>query len=107
MRAKSLMLGGLGLMLALSGTAYAQGDAEAGERKATACMGCHGVDGYRNAYPAYRVPRIGGQHGDYLVAALKQYQAGERAHSTMHAQAEELSDQDIQDIAAYFARQKQ
>jgi len=67
------------------------------------CLGCHGVQGYRNAYPNYSVPKLEGQHSDYLVAALKAYRAGERSHATMHAQSESLSDQDIVDIAAFFA----
>lgn len=106
MRAKSLLLGGLSLWLALAGAAHAQGDPIAGAKKAVPCLGCHGVEGYRNAYPTYRVPKIGGQHADYLVAALKQYKAGLRAHTTMRAQAAELSEQDMQDLAAYFSRQQ-
>jgi cytochrome c553 len=67
------------------------------------CLGCHGVEGYKNAYPNYSVPELRGQHPEYLVAALKEYRSGERSHFTMHSQAEELSDQDMADIAAYFA----
>jgi cytochrome c553 len=67
------------------------------------CLGCHGVEGYKNAYPNYSVPELQGQHPEYLVQALKEYRSGERSHFTMHSQAEELSDQDMADIAAYFA----
>jgi cytochrome c553 len=67
------------------------------------CLGCHGVAGYRNAYPNYSVPELKGQHPEYLVSALKEYRSGERSHFTMHSQAEELSDQDMTDIAAYFS----
>jgi cytochrome c553 len=67
------------------------------------CLGCHGVPGYKNAYPNYSVPELRGQHPEYLVAALKEYKSGERSHFTMHSQAEELSEQDMTDIAAYFA----
>jgi cytochrome c553 len=67
------------------------------------CLGCHGVAGYRNAYPNYSVPELKGQHPEYIVAALKEYRSGERSHFTMHSQAEELSDQDMTDIAAYFS----
>lgn len=67
------------------------------------CLGCHGVEGYKNAYPNYSVPELRGQHPEYLVQALKEYRSGERSHFTMHSQAEELSDQDMVDIAAYFA----
>lgn len=83
--------------------AHAQGNAEAGQVKATTCMGCHGIPKYNNAYPTYRVPKLGGQPPAYLEAALKAYKTGERPHGTMHAQAASLSDQDIADIAAYLA----
>src|SRR5579872_1055911 len=53
-------------------------------------------------YPTYRVPQLAGQHAAYIVQALKEYKAGERNHKTMHAQASSLSDQQMQDIAAYF-----
>lgn len=83
--------------------AYASGDAARGEVLADTCMGCHGIPGYRNAYPSYRVPMLGGQHAEYLVIALNGYKAGQRQHPTMQAQATSLSEQDIQDLAAYFA----
>lgn len=92
-----------GLLAAAPATA-ADGDAEAGQWKAITCMGCHGIEGYANVYPTYRVPKIGGQHPQYLVEALKAYRAGMRAHKTMQAQAASLSDQDMLDIAAYFAQ---
>src|SRR5688572_4048574 len=81
----------------------AAGDGEAGKLKANTCMGCHGIPGYTNAYPTYRVPKIGGQSADYIAAALKAYKSGERPHKTMQAQAASLSDQDIADIAAFLA----
>ena len=90
-------------LLAASPVATADGDPEAGQWKAITCMGCHGIEGYANVYPTYRVPKIGGQHPAYLVDALKAYRAGMRAHKTMQAQAASLSDEDMQDIAAYFA----
>ncbi|WP_420467401.1 c-type cytochrome [Panacagrimonas sp.] len=83
--------------------AAAQGDTEAGMEKANTCMGCHGIPGYNNAYPTYRVPKISGQPAQYLEIALKAYRSGERPHATMHAQAASMSDQDIADIAAYLA----
>ena len=67
------------------------------------CLGCHGVVSYTSVYPTYHVPRLGGQHPEYLVAALKAYRSGERSHATMRAQASGLSDQDIEDVVAYFA----
>jgi len=84
-------------------SAHASGDAQAGQVKAYTCTGCHGIPGYSNIYPTYKVPKIGGQNYEYLVIALKAYKAGERDHSTMDLQAESLSDQDIEDVAAYFA----
>lgn len=88
--------------LALTLPAPAAGDATAGRIKVYTCGGCHGVPGYKNAYPNYHVPRISGQNRDYLIAALKQYRSGERDHPTMRAQGESLSDQDIEDIAAFL-----
>lgn len=87
---------------ALVGAAQAAGDPVAGKAKFATCAGCHAIPGYTNAYPTYHVPRLGGQHPDYIVAALKAYQAGERRHPTMHANAFSLNEQDMQDIAAYL-----
>lgn len=82
----------------------AAGDSEAGKKKFYTCEGCHGVVGYTNAYPTYNVPRLGGQHADYVVAALKSYQDGQRKHPSMQGNAISLSEQDMQDIAAYVAK---
>lgn len=97
-------IGRLALLLAIQTAplALANGDAESGEKLAYTCMGCHGIDGYRNAYPSYRVPRLGGQRAESLVDALNAYRDGARPHPTMQAQGGSLSDQDIEDIAAYF-----
>ena len=81
----------------------AAGDAEKGQVKAQTCLGCHGVPTYGNVYPSYRVPKLLGQHQEYIVAALKAYQSGERSHPTMRAHASSLSDTDMADIAAYFS----
>lgn len=86
-----------------SQTAVAQGDAEAGRELGYSCLGCHGIEGYRNAYPSFRVPKLGGQKASYLALALKGYRSGERAHPTMQAQATSLSDKEIEDVAAYLA----
>jgi cytochrome c553 len=79
------------------------GDAGRGETLSYTCTGCHGVETAVNAYPSYHVPKLGGQNADYLEIALQGYRAGARGHDTMHAQASQLSDQDIADVAAYFA----
>jgi cytochrome c553 len=83
--------------------ANAAGDPAAGKQKVYTCYGCHGIPGYTNAYPTYRVPMLGGQNADYIVAALKEYKSGERKHGTMNAQASTMSEQDMADIAAYLS----
>lgn len=101
---RSLLLASLLAGSALTlGTAHAAGDKEHGRILVYTCAGCHGVTGYKNAYPSYHVPRIAGQNEDYLVNALKEYRSGNRSHPTMRAQGESLSDQDIADIAAYLS----
>lgn len=82
------------------------GDATRGRQLVYTCQGCHGVEGYKNAYPNYHVPRIAGQTDTYLVAALMAYRNGERKHPTMQAQAESFSEQDIADIAAFLSSVK-
>ena len=92
------------LILALfASPAFAKGDAARGKQLAYTCTGCHGIVEYKNAYPNYRVPKIGGQNEQYIVAALTGYKKGERNHPTMKAQASSFSDQDIADIAAYLS----
>ena len=83
--------------------AVVQGDPHRGRELSYTCLGCHGIDGYRNAYPDYSVPKLEGQSPEYLSSALHDYRRGERSHLTMHSQASELSDQDIADIAVFFA----
>ena len=82
------------------------GDAARGRQLTYTCQGCHGVTGYKNAYPNYHVPKIGGQAAPYLVNALTEYKEGNRKHPTMQAQAESFSAQDIADIAAYLSSLK-
>ena len=84
----------------------AKGDAKRGLQLTYTCQGCHGVTGYKNAYPNYHVPKIGGQSEVYLVNALTEYRQGKRKHPTMQAQAESFSPQDIADIAAYLSSLK-
>jgi cytochrome c553 len=90
----------LGVMV--TATAHAEGDVDAGRYKAQTCLGCHGIDAYGNVYPTYHVPKLGGQHAEYIVSALQAYKDGKRKHPTMRAQAASLSIEDMQDIAAYF-----
>ena len=93
----------------ISSSAVAQGatagDAARGSQKNQMCKGCHGIEGWRTAYPeVYRVPRIGGQHEAYLLKALQEYKSGERKHPSMRAIAAPLSDQDMADLAAFYAQ---
>ena len=101
------LLGGVLLFGAVPGAGFAEGNPEAGAEKAYTCLGCHGVEHYVNVYPTYHVPLIAGQNAEYLVAALQAYKSGARKHQTMQANAGLLSDQDIEDIAAWFAAQGQ
>lgn len=74
------------------------------EAKIAMCIGCHGIKGYRGSFPeVYRVPMIAGQNAKYIAAALHAYQQGNRKHPTMRSIAASLSDQDINDIANYYA----
>jgi len=79
------------------------GDAAAGQKKADMCIGCHGIPGYQASFPeVYKVPKIAGQNGKYIVAALTGYKKGERKHPSMRGIAGSLSDQDMADLAVYF-----
>jgi cytochrome c553 len=85
------------------GAAAADADPQAGRNKAAMCQGCHGIDGYRVAFPEiYSVPRLGGQHSAYIVKALKAYKGGARNNATMRAIAAGLSEQDMANLAAYY-----
>jgi cytochrome c553 len=80
------------------------GDAEAGKGKTSMCVGCHGISGYKTAFPeVYHVPKLGGQQAAYIVKALQEYKAGNRSHPSMKAIAAGLSEQDMADLAAYYA----
>jgi len=70
------------------------------------CQGCHGITGYKNAYPSYKVPKIGGQSQQYLSQALSEYRQGKRKHPTMQAQSMSFSEQEIADLAVYLSTVK-
>jgi cytochrome c553 len=100
-------------LLALAGVANLAaaadivGNAKAAENKVAACIGCHGIPGYKATFPeVYQVPMLGGQTAKYIESALRAYQKGERKHPSMRGIAAGLSDQDIADVAAYYAQQK-
>jgi cytochrome c553 len=91
--------------LAAAQTTAPAGDPQKGAQKVQMCQGCHGIVGWRTAYPEiYKVPKIAGQHPNYIVAALKEYRSGDRSHPTMKAIAASLSDGDMADIAAYYSQ---
>ena len=96
----------VGALLLFSAVAWADGNPVQGKSKSAMCEGCHGIVGYRTAYPdVYPVPKLGGQASDYLAKALNDYKSGARAHPTMRGIASGLSDQDIADLAAYYSDQ--
>jgi cytochrome c553 len=79
------------------------GDPAAGAKKISMCVGCHGIAGYKTAFPeVYSVPKIGGQQAAYIVKALQAYKSGDRNHPSMKGIAATLSDQDMADLAAYY-----
>jgi cytochrome c553 len=102
-------------VLLFAGVAFAAGAADAAEivanpkaapNKIEQCIGCHGIPEYKTAFPeVYQVPMIGGQSAKYIEAALHAYKKGDRKHPQMTPTARTLSDQDIADIAAYYAQQ--
>jgi len=76
---------------------------EAHRNKTAMCIGCHGIPGYKTAFPeVYHVPKIAGQQPAYIINALKAYKSGERTHPSMRGIAASLSDQDMADLAAYY-----
>ncbi|MDT3500673.1 c-type cytochrome [Stenotrophomonas maltophilia] len=82
------------------------GNYDNGRVLAYTCQGCHGITGYKNAYPSYRVPKIGGQTQQYLTQALTEYRQGKRRHPTMQAQSMSFSEQEIADLSVYLSTVK-
>lgn len=102
MQGRHLLLAAMVTVTALAAHG-AEGSAEAGKAKNSACIGCHGIPGYRTSFPdVYSVPKLGGQYPDYIVRALEAYKAGERSHPSMQGIAGALSEQDMADLAAYY-----
>jgi len=94
-------------LASMLGTLAAQAqDVKAGEKKIAMCIGCHGIPGYQATFPeVHKVPMIAGQSAGYIASALQAYAKGDRKHPTMRGIAVSLSDQDIKDIAAFYAHQ--
>jgi len=103
--ANALIALSLGLGVAARAQDAKPGDAAAGEKKIAMCEGCHNLPRYQASFPEiYKVPMIAGQNAKYIATALAAYRKGERKHPTMRAIAGSLSDQDIADVAAYYAQ---
>ena len=98
-----------GLLVSAAVPALAQqpalaGDPKEAHKKIAMCEGCHGIPGYKTAYPqVYHVPMLGGQQAAYIASALHAYKAGQRSHPSMRGIAASLSDKDIADLAAYYS----
>ena len=96
----------LALHVLVAGLALSAGPAAAQQKAANVsmCVGCHGIPGYKTAYPAvYRVPMIAGQQPGYIVNALKAYKSGERSHPSMRGIAASLSEEEMAALANYYA----
>jgi cytochrome c553 len=101
MQQRTIFVSLLAVALALGfGTASAKGKAATGKTRAAACEACHGADG-NGAAPNY--PALAGQYQDYLQQVLHEYKDGQRTNAIMNGMASPLSDQDIEDLAAYFS----
>lgn len=87
----------------LFATSVSAADAKAGEQKSETCVGCHGQNGNSNS-PQW--PKLAGQQASYLENQLKAFKSGQRSNTMMQAIANNLSDDDIGDLAAYFSSQK-
>ena len=92
------------MLLAGSSLCIAAGNPEEGKKKFYTCEGCHSTPGYTNSYPTYHVPRIGGQHGEYIRSALDAYRTDERKHGSMKGNSSDLSPKDVDDIVAYVTK---
>jgi len=104
---KLLTLVALGVAATAVQAQEVKGNPDAARDKVAMCIGCHGIPDYRASFPeVYDVPKLGGQSAKYIESALKAYQKGDRKHPTMRSVAASLSDQDIANVAAYYAAQK-
>src|SRR5438034_7549370 len=94
----------LGAQAALAQQPPPAGDAELAHRHKTAqCIGCHGIPGYKTAFPeVYHVPKIAGQQPGYIIAALKAYKSGERSHPSMRGIAASLNEEQMKELAEYY-----
>jgi cytochrome c553 len=87
--------------------AQAQQQGQSFENAKAMCDGCHGISGYKTAFPdVYHVPKIGGQQPQYILNALKAYKSGERSHPSMRGIAATLTDADMQKLADHYGAAK-
>ena len=90
-------------LLGYASWTLAGGNIKAGEEKAAACGGCHGMDG-NGAAPIF--PKLAGQHKPYLIKQLQDFKSVKRVEPTMNAMAEALTEEDMEDMAAFYSSQK-
>jgi cytochrome c553 len=102
MNRKLVVAVGIGLLVGAGGSAWAAGDAAAGKGKAAVCTTCHGANGEGMAAN----PKIAGLKADHIVKQLKAFKSGERPNPTKKAMLGGTSDQDVEDLAAYFSSLK-
>lgn len=99
---KRVLIIATAVSLSVLGTAHAA-NPEAGKEKSRTCAACHGADG--NSATA-DFPRLAGQHYDYVLKALRDYKTGKRKNAIMAPQVANLSQRDMEDLAAYFSHQQ-
>ncbi|MGA9343184.1 MAG: cytochrome c [Rhodanobacteraceae bacterium] len=87
--------------MSLASVAMAEGDVSAGQAKSATCLACHGKDGNAGIDPQY--PRLAGQYANYIATSLHEYKDGRRQNAIMATFANALTDQDIENLAAYYS----
>ena len=105
-RKRTLLLAVLAAAFAVEAGAAEESAAPDIRKYVAMCQGCHGIEGYRMAFPeVYSVPKLNGQHQAYITTALQAYKNGTRTNATMRAIASSLSEQDMAALAAYYGGQ--
>lgn len=105
-RKRTLLLAVLAAAFAVEAGAAEESGSQDVRRYVAMCQGCHGIEGYRIAFPeVYSVPKLAGQHPAYITKALQAYKNGTRTNATMRAIAAPLSEQDMAALAAYYGGQ--
>ncbi len=100
---KRYIFAGFLALAGINGQVVADGDAAVGKTKSATCAGCHGADG-NSVNPEW--PSLAGQHPKYIIKQLREFKVGERTDATMAPMAAVLSEQDQEDLAAYYASQQ-